>query len=431
MLKSKRPHKDRLLRGLTVVMAGVFVFMLSMVGPVIALGQSVNEMHLGRYGGVVNAPVNEVLAAPRADATPPSHSIWLPLIAKAPTSSYRLGFGLTSGSLSQYPEAASLKAGWYVDWNVRIKPQRPNNMEYVQMVRLHQTLTCPLFSADAWNRASCPYAVPHSYSFSPSADTIVQAAKANPGSLWLIGNEMDRRDWPGGGQDEMLPELYATAYHELYTLIKGVDPKAQIAIGGVIQATPLRLEYLTKAWNAYQQRYGSPMPVDVWNVHNFILKEDINDYGASIPPGSTAQTGVLYPTEVGGDNTHVSMTIFDQQIRAFRAWMKDRGQQNKPLIVSEYGVLYQHITAADTPEEVQDFMLKTFDYFLNTRDCNLGYPADGCRLVQRWAWYSFNDDGTLFGFNPHGNFFNPKTYQITSTGVRFREYSLANLMALQ
>ena len=43
-----------------------------------------------------------------------------------------------------------------------------------------------------------------------------------------------------------------TAYHELYTLIKGADPTARLAIGGVIQATPLRLEYLTKVWNEYR-----------------------------------------------------------------------------------------------------------------------------------------------------------------------------------
>ena len=36
-------------------------------------------------------------------------------------------------------------------------------------------------------------------------------------------------------------------------------------------------------------------------------------------------------------------------------------------------------------------MIQTFDYFLNTKDCNLGYAADQCRLVQRWNWYSFNE----------------------------------------
>jgi hypothetical protein len=232
---------------------------------------------------------------------------------------------------------------------------------------------------------------------------------------------MDRRDWRNGGaQDEMLPELYARAYHDLYTFIKGVDPRARIAIGGVIQATPLRLEYLTKAWDEYQRLYGKPMPVDVWNVHNFILKEDINDFGASIPPGSTATRG-WFPPNPPGDWSHFDLTIFRQQIIAFRQWMKDRGQQNKPLIVSEYGILYYHLQGMEEPQTVHDFMLGTFDIFMNLKDCNLGLPSDNCRLVQRWAWYSLDDPGE--GFNKYGALFDDDTGQISSTGVKFREYA--------
>lgn len=349
---------------------------------------------------------------------------YLPLIY-TPMISYRLGFGASNGLITRFSEIGSLKAGWYYDWAVRTNPVRPNLMEYVQTIRVHQKLTCDLYSANAHDRTICPYAVPHDYVFSPGLQEIAAAARANPGALWFIGNEMDRRDWPGGGQDETLPETYAVAYHDLYHFIKSVDPRARIAIGGVIQATPLRLEYLTKAWNTYQQRYGASMPVDVWNVHNFILKERAGDYGAGIPPGSNAWQGVVYPT----DRTHIDMTIFDQQIRAFRSWMKERGQQNKPLIVSEYGVLYWHEGLED-PDLVQDFMLKTFVYFLNTRDCSLGYPADDCRLVQRWAWYSLDDTGLTSGFNKYGALFDPVTRKITGTGEKFRTYSLANIEAL-
>lgn len=350
--------------------------------------------------------------------------VYLPLIY-TPVISYRLGFGASTSPITRFSEIGSLRAGWYYDWNVRANPVRPNLMEYVQTIRVHQKLTCDLYSANAHDRAVCPYAIPHDYVFNPSLDEIAAAARANPGSLWFIGNEMDRRDWPGGGQDETLPETYAVAYHDLYHFIKSVDPKARIAIGGVIQATPLRLEYLTKVWNTYQQRYGTIMPVDVWNVHNFILKERAGDYGAGIPPGSDAWQGVVYST----DRTHVDMTIFDQQIRAFRAWMKERGQQNKPLIVSEYGVLYWHEGLED-PQVVQDFMIKTFDYFLNTRDCSLGYPADDCRLVQRWAWYSLDDKGISSGFNQYGALFDPITRRITGTGEKFRTYSLTNMQVL-
>lgn len=348
----------------------------------------------------------------------------LPLVYFPAKLSNRLGFGVATSPIARYPELTSLRAGWYVDWKVSINPERPWGMEFVQTVRLHQKLTCALGTANAYDRAACPYVVPYDYYIFPGKATITEAAKANRGAIWLIGNEMDRRDWPGGGQDEMLPELYAIAYHDLYTHIKSVDPTARIAIGGVIQATPLRLEYLTKAWNHYQATYGQPMPVDIWNVHNFILQERKDGYGASIPPGSSATVGVTYPD----DNSHINMLWFGNQIRAFRQWMKDRGQQNKPLIVSEYGVLLFN-NGLENQTTVENFMIETFNHFLNTKDCNLGLPSDACRLVQRWNWYSLDDPSA--DFNEFGRLFNPWTLQITPTGAKYRTWSLTNIDLLK
>jgi len=360
--------------------------------------------------------------------------------------SYRLGYGATSAPITQYSDVRHLKAGWYLDWSMRGSPARPLNMDYVQVVRLHQWTEClrgeGLYLRD---RSECPYVEPYTYTLhcGQTRGGIVAAAQANPGSLWLIGNEMDRYDWGGvnpyndslgdpdssGGQDEMLPELYARAYHEFYHLIKEADPDAQVAIGGIIQATPARLEYLTKIWDTYQTLYGADMPVDVWNVHNFIFKEKCDDYGADIPPGCDSCRehdptddpcyGVEYP---GGDWTHASMDIFRAQMRAFRQWMKNHGQQDKPLIVSEYGIVYFHAGLED-PDVVKGFMLATFDYFMNTKDCDLGYTADECRLVQRWAWYSLDDDYLSTGFNRYGVLIDRYSGQITPLGQAFADYA--------
>lgn len=345
--------------------------------------------------------------------------------------SWRLGFNAIYPP-TNYPEIESLKAGLYLDFLVRSNPARPNGMEYLQTVRVHQKLSC-----GAWHHYSrivCPYAVPYDYIFRPSRSEIIAAAQANPGSLWLIGNEMDRRDWCGSwsggqcvhsdGQDEMVPELYAKAYHDLYHLIKEADPTARVAIGGVIQATPLRLQYLSIVWDTYQDLYGQPMPVDVWNVHNFILREKRNSYGADIPPGLPGDPQEGEYVDVPDRETHLNMDIFDSQIRAFRQWMKDRGQQDKPLIVSEYGVLYKHDGMGD-PLVVQDFMLSTFDYFLNTKDCELGYPADDCRLVQRWIWWCLDCSHGVY--NRYGALFDAYTLEITDTGRVYRQYSLDHI----
>ena len=381
------------------------------------------------------------------------HLTYLPCILRdySPPS-YRLGYGAVSAPITQYSDVHQLKAGWYLDWGTRASPVHPPGMDYVQTVRLHQVTEC--WPDRLRDREQCPYVTPYTYTLtSPgSRESLVSVAEANPGSLWLIGNEMDRYDWGGinpynpslgdpdssGGQDEMLPELYAEAYHELYHFIKATDPTAQVAIGGIIQATPARLEYLTKIWDTYQTLYGEDMPVDVWNVHNFIFKEKCDDYGADIPPGCEAGDnegecrpyegtpgdgapcyGVEYPQ---GDWTHASMDIFKQQIVRFRQWMKNHGQREKPLIVSEYGIVYFH-AGLEHPDVVRDFMLDTFDYFMTAKDCDLGYTADECRLVQRWAWYSLDDPYLSTGFNRYSVLIDRYSGQVTDLGQVFADYA--------
>jgi hypothetical protein len=350
----------------------------------------------------------------------------------------RLGFGATTTPVTRYIDLDLLNAGWYVDWLVTAAPATPQNIEYVQTIRVHQTLACD--ARHHSDRVLCPYAEPLSYVAYPAAATITATAQTRPGALWLIGNEMDRKDWAYclvwdgdfceqigyDGQDEILPETYAVAFHDLAALVRSADPTARIAIGGLIQATPVRLAYLTQVWDSYQAQYGEPMPVDVWNVHNFILQEQRNNWGADMPPGSTVDVGEY----VGNPLTHIDLTIFDRQVRAFRQWMKERNQQDKPLIVSEFGVLYQNdaMGLPAEPRPIHEFLQGTFAYFLNAKDCNLGYPADECRLVQRWSWFSLDDQAG--DFNPYSRLFDPDTLQLTSTGRQFQTFAQENFSSL-
>jgi hypothetical protein len=294
----------------------------------------------------------------------------------------RFGAGLASGSISQYP-VEQLGLGWYLNWSVSAGPLSPAGIEYAQMIRVrHGVLT-------------------------PDAVTIANVARAVQGALWLVGNEPDRAVW----QDDATPAQYAQAYHAAYTAIKQADPTALVAIAGVVQPTPLRLRYLDAALAAYQEMYGAPMPVDVWNVHNFIVREEQGSWGAEIPPGLTDSVGVLHDVQDSD-----SLDIFKAQVVAFRQWMRERGQQNKPLIVSEYGILMPPDFGFD-PERVSRFMLGTFDFFLSARDAAIGYPQDDYRLVQRWCWYSLGD--TEFAA---GNLFDPHTFQWTPVGRAWQAY---------
>jgi hypothetical protein len=331
-------------------------------------------------------------AAPSVEDTPPPAQ-WLPLVMKRYyrlppwSATARFGFGVVRNPVEDY-DVSSLGADWYLSYAFRSDPPPLGPLEYAQMVRLSES------------------------GYSPGQTAIEEYARAQSGALWLIGNEPD-----APAQDCVTPQAYAQIYHELYGIIKGADPTAKVAIGGVVQATPLRLQYLDMILDAYQTLYGEMVPVDVWNVHGFILPEKKNSWGCQIPCGIEGVTeGMAYTID-----DHDNMTIFRQQINDFRVWMNDHGERNKPLIVSEYGILLSEELGFDEAR-VEAFMLTTFDYFLNTKVSWLGYPADENRLVQAWAWYSLDDD-QFEGYTSRSNLFNPATKQITALGRAYRDYT--------
>ncbi len=158
------------------------------------------------------------------------------------------------GLISDYRGVEDLGLGWYSDWNTRRDPPRPGNIEFVQLVQLRP--------------------------WPPSWTRLQEAVQANPGSVWIIGNEPETR-----GQGELAPAEYAPIYHEAYHFIKQIDPTAQIAIGGVVMPSPLRLRWLDLCLESYRATYGVDMPIDVWNIHVQILQEKRNDWGCGIPYG--------------------------------------------------------------------------------------------------------------------------------------------------
>ena len=330
----------------------------------------------------------------------------------APGPLWRFGVARVRRALTAYDSygIASMRFGWYVDFNVIVESPTPYGMEYVPTVRVKQLKLAP-DGAKTECCVSCGYVVPYEYTVSPSISRIKTTATQHPGMTWLLGNEMDNRDTASSSacwrQDEMLPELYAQAYHDLYYAIKGADPTAQVAIGGMVGFTDLRRQYLDRVWAEYSRLYGQAMPVDIWNTHLYVLQEATGSFGAGIPAGLSETSGASYTILDNKDFTKAWA-----QIVSLRTWMKDHGLQNKPFIISEYGVpfpawvdcpTYPDTTGCPfTPEQVRDsFMVPSFDAFLNRTDVNIGYPADGYRLVQRWAWFSIDYD---YGSCDNGEF---------------------------
>jgi hypothetical protein len=296
------------------------------------------------------------------------------------------------GGLTEYP-LQDLPFGWYSDYDFHVWPQESRGREYVQML--------PVDSR--W--------------YNLNWGLVRAAAQNNPGALWLIGNEPECPY-----QANLTPDEYAWRYYTAYTAIKEADPTAKVAVGGVVEPTPLRLQWLDMVRQRYQSRHGVTMPVDVWNIHNMILDER-KGKGAGIPAGINVDAGKYYT-----DEQNASFSIFKSQVVAFRQWMYDRGERNKPLIISEYGVLHpcsfwNSIAPPSCVDRINTYMDDTFTYMLNATDNTLGYPADGNRLVQEWSWFSLNvpnnAQDSVHGFE--GNlcdpYSNPK--QLTAFGQHF------------
>jgi len=292
-------------------------------------------------------------------------------------------FGMTGG----IPEAmlaheAGLQFSHLLNWHVMVNAPT-GDVDFWQMVRL---------SEDGIRRTNW--------------SLIEQAIETYPGSYWLVGNEPDVK-W----QDNVTPQRYAELYHEVYTFIKERDPEAKLVIGGVSQSTPLRREYLDIVLDTYQEKYGEPMPVDIWNVHAFTLREEADSWGVDIPPGMDAQTGMLYEIE-----DHNDIAILRQNLIDFRAWMFERGFGDKPLVVSESGILMPVDYGFDI-DVVGEFMTDSFDMFL-TEANETGYPDDGYRLIQWWFWYIVHEQD----YYPTGSLFDYPNREFTPLGDIWIEY---------
>jgi hypothetical protein len=115
--------------------------------------------------------------------------------------------------------------------------------------------------------------------------------------------------------------------------------------------------------------------------------------------------------------------------------MKERGYQHKPLIVTEWGVLmplWFLQSAGLTQNDINNYLGNAINYMQSATDPNLGYPADGYRLVQQAALYSLNDDSTFEdGSDRWGSYlFNSSApYTITVTGTYYRDVIASNMVA--
>ncbi len=394
---------------------------------------------------LVSAAVDSCTAA-QLEAT------FLPLVpANEPAPNCRYG---ASASAAGAEAVADLQIGWVVSFGAAEPAWLPAGVAHTPMIRLHQLRDTSGQRLDA-------------YTASPALteEALGSRIAAAPGAVWIVGNEVDRLSW----QDDLMPEIYAVAYHDAYHFIKQQDPTAQVAVSGLVMVSPGRLQYLDKVLDAYRQRYGSPMPVDVWTFHAYIFPERNEEYYFLDPEtgewvldeesGKAVFAGIANGTDPALAlqkpywkrpleaqrmlcqrpdyyciYEHDQVDLLAQQVVAMRGWMKANGYQRTPLLLTEWSLLYQYMLLPDgtcavqdeqgncfTPERVTQFLRSSVAYLETAADSALGYPLDNSRLVQQWAWFTLDALGEdVFTVGNPSLMVDPVTGELTQMGREYR-----------
>lgn len=315
-------------------------------------------------------------------------------------------------SITRY-DFPSLGMGYYLDWSNKRSSSVPGFIRFTPILRV--------------NNEAYPGIV----------SQLPALVANNPGTTWLIGNEPDEPRQ----QDKVSPEVYAERFYQYAQIIRSADPTAKLGFGSIVMPTTLRLMYLDYAWARLIQLAGSQAAasalVDIWTPHAFILNEQggIDEYGnpywgSDIPTGlqqRLPESEWRAKQEVISDlHDLYNFSMFQTRVTRFRQWMKDHGEQNKPLWITEYGQLAPSRTINNlftVPEAVTaDFMVKTMSWMFTQKDATLGLPIDENRLVQKWFWYSINDVMYQFG----GTLIDPETLQFTEVGNAWLNYEPPN-----
>ena len=312
-----------------------------------------------------------------------------------PICRYGLDSAYPISTISQ-SDLASLRFGNYLDWGTGNGPTLPTGVKYIQVLRVGGELGGP-----------------EDY-YTDSLNSVTTLVPAHPGAYWIIGNEPDTQytyvleDDSEHYQDNLTAEEYASRYYALASQIRLLDPTAKIGFGSIVQATPLRIRYLTRAWEALIDLDPDAPDelVDFFAIHGFILNEfpnEPNNWGTGVPKGFETDYADAEIITIEQKAVTYDSNRFMDRVQRMRSWMNAKGQREKPLWVTEYGSVFPPVDpVGEDLVNVSDantatFMTATFEKMSTTTSSTLGMPADGNRLVQRWFWYSLADYPYRFG----------------------------------
>lgn len=205
---------------------------------------------------------------------------------------------------------------------------------------------------------------------------IAAAMKASGASWWALGNEPNDPN-----QDNRTPEEYARLYLTFEDWAEAA-PRCGILPAGIANAD---WQWAEQFRQSFFKQFGRYPRVDGWNIHNYILETGLDPYDSA---------------------------EFARRIEAFRRWMTSIGDKDKPLFLTEFGVLYGNGCCGrpiDPPEKLQQFMLSTVEWLEHSGQ------------VQAWAWfatYTRSYNGSLMSAEGELNDLGRLYRQLVRSGTR-------------
>jgi hypothetical protein len=197
------------------------------------------------------------------------------------------------------------------------------------------------------------YLVPPHFDDDKLLAAMRRAARKGPGSWWLVGNEPNDPN-----QDNLSPAAYAAFYHRVSRLAKRADLSLRLVPAGIADAD---WRWAQAFRESYRAQYGRYPQVAAWNIHDYILDADRSQY---------------------------DLAEFQRRILAFRAWMALAGEGFKPLLLTEYGVLYGSGCCnrpLEDPAPGVEFMRQATAWLEQTD------------YVQGWNWFSLDSEQQFNG----------------------------------
>lgn len=288
-----------------------------------------------------------------------------------------------------------LNAGWYLDGGYGFREPlggKRDDISYVAMIG----------SGSRYNAPSSPNA----QLCKTLANTIVNRYpyKYSDNMLWVIGNEL-------GWDDQRTFEDYASEFVKWRTCLKSINPTFQIGTGAVIE---MNMELPDNDQTVSCVPISNPN--SGYNYFKNYITTIKNTFGTDNLPDfitmhgyTPCNTNNVYSSQNWGDINLLKISISLQ-----RQAMKEVGLQNKDLIIKEIGPLPK-----DATNNMSSYLTQSIDFMLHEKDDSIGNPDDEGRLVQKFAWFVFNNwKGTNYW--DHLELFDTNTTQIKPLGTTYK-----------